>query len=288
MPNLLPGHEKKPAQPLPEGHRPGMRYHVLDGDTWETVARKHGVTVQELISNNCGPRVSKEEINWYLHFRVGCSVSKDGGKNWAFSTAASPGFVYVPVPAGAPALVSQNPRINNLYGDPKDLGCGGMRWLVEFELPASAGADGWIIQQIDRSYDIREPDGTVSSPTLNAAKRTFWEAWPVRSGAIRTANRYDATDEGVSYDDSFDQPVRPGTRGTFKVMGLAKFFEGNLPASFRKQNPDTRAEDLFSSIMKPPFWDGTGTVHNLTVTWDCTPASRNTSTTSRTLVFEKE
>jgi len=233
--------------------------------------------------------VSKEEINWYLHFRVGCNVSKDGWKNWAFSNSASPGFVFVPIRAGgAPAVVSQNPKINSLYGDPKDLGCGGMRWLVEFELSASAGADGWIIQQIDRSYDIRNPDGSVSSPQLNADKRTYWEAWPIRKGATNTANRYDATDEGVTYDDSFDQPRRPGTKGTFKVIGLVKFFEGDLPLSFRKQNPDTKAEDLFSSIVKPLSWDGTGTVHNLTVTWDCTPGSGDTSTQSMPHVFERK
>jgi hypothetical protein len=278
MPNLMPGCENKPAHPLPEGPRPGTRYRVQDGDTWESVARKHGVSAQELIANNCGAHVSREEINWYLHFRVGCNVSKDGGKNWAFSNSASPGFVFVPARAGgAPAVVSQNPRINSLYGDPKDLGCGGMRWLVEFELPASAGADGWIIQQIDRSYDIRNPDGSVTSPQLNAAKKTYWEAWPVRKGATRTANRYDATDEGVTYDDSFDQPRRPGTKGTYKVTGLVKFFEGDLPPSFRKQNPDTKAEDLFSSIVKPPFWDGTGT-----------PESRDTSTKSTPYVLERK
>jgi hypothetical protein len=288
MPNLLAGHEKKPAHPLPEGPRPGTKYRVQDGETWETVAKKHGVTVQELIANNCGAHVSKEEINWYLHFRIGCNVSKDGWKNWAFSSSASPGIVYVPVRAGAPAVVSQNPKINTLYGDPKDLGCGGMRWLVEFELPAAAGADGWIIQQLDRSYDVREPNGSVSSPQLNTPKKTYWEAWPVRKGKTHTANRTDPTEEGVTYDDSFDQPQRPGTKGTFQVMALAKFFEGNLPPSFRKQNPDTRAEDLFSSIVKPPFWDGTGTVHNLTVTWDCTPGSRDTSTKSTPQVFEKK
>ena len=38
-------------------------------------------------------------------------------------------------------MVSQNPKIkiNNLYGDPKDLGCGGVRWVGEFELPGKAG-----------------------------------------------------------------------------------------------------------------------------------------------------
>jgi len=287
MPNLIPGYEKKPALPLPEGPRPGTRYRVQDGDTWESVAKKHGVTVQELISNNCGAHVSKEEINWYLHFRIGCNVSKDGWKNWAFGNSASPGFVYVPARGKVPAVTSQNPKVNSLYGDPKDLGCGGVRWLVEFELPLPAGADGWIIQKIDRSYDVRDADGSVSSPQLNSPKKTFWEAWPVRKGETHTANRNDATEEGVTYDDSFDQPKRPDSKGTFKVSGLLKFYQGGLPSSFRKQNPDTKAQDLMSSIEKPGFWDDTGTVHGLTVTWDCTPGSRDNSTKITRQVSEK-
>ena len=153
MPNLSPWCEKKPAYPLPEGPRPGTRYRVQDGETWATVAKKHGVSVQELIANNCGAHVSNEEINWYLHFRVGCNVSKDGWKNWAFSNSANPGFVFVPVRAGAaPAAGSQNPKINSLYGDPKNLGCGGVRWLVEFELPAGAGrTDGSSSRSIVRT-----------------------------------------------------------------------------------------------------------------------------------------
>ncbi len=274
---------------MPEGARPGTKYRVQDGDSWGSVAKKFGVSVHELIANNCGTHVNDAEINWYLHFRVGCNVSKDGGKNWSFSNSASPGFVYVPSRGGAAAApASQNPKINSLYGDPKDLGCGGVRWLVEFVLPAKAGQDGWIIQQIDRSYDIRLPNGSVANPDLNAAKATYWEAWPVSKGAAQTANRNNPTSEGITYDDAFDQPERPGTKGTFKVNGLVKFFEGSLPPSFMKQNPDTRAEDLFSSTVRPPFWDNTGTVHNLTVTWDCTPASHNTGSTIRTDVFEKK
>ena len=45
-----------------------------------------------------------------------------------------------------------------------------MEWLVEFELPKKAGSDGWIIQQVQRSYDIRLPDGKVADPKLNAPK----------------------------------------------------------------------------------------------------------------------
>jgi hypothetical protein len=283
---LLPGHEKQPAHPLPPGPRPGAAYRVHTHETWETVAVKHKVTVAELIANNCGLNVTPEEINWYLHTRVGCNVTHDK-KNWAFSDSASPGLVYIPAPGAVPTA-SQNPLIKTLYGGPKDLGCGGMEWLVEFELPHKAGSDGWIIQQVSRSYDIRLRNDSVADPQLNAPKTMFWEAWPVKKGAIKTSTRYDATADGRTYDDAFDQPKRPNLKGTFKVVALAKFFEVTLPSTFKKQNPQTRAFDLPSTIVKPDFWDGAGTVHNLTVTWDCTKAMQGAKTKITTDVRAKK
>src|SRR5262245_48258456 len=87
---LLPGHEKQPANPLPLGPRPGTKIHVEDDDTWESIAKRNKVSVKELIANNCGLDATPEEINWYLHRRVGCKVSKDGGRNWSFSRSADP------------------------------------------------------------------------------------------------------------------------------------------------------------------------------------------------------
>ena len=283
---LLPGHEKQPSHPLPVGPRPGTSYRVRTNETWETVAAKHKLTVKELIANNCGLNVTPQEINWYLHTRVGCNVTYDN-KNWAFSDSANPGLVYVPPPGTVPSG-SQNPLIKTLYGGPKDLGCGGVEWLVEFQLPQKAAADGWIIQQVSRSYDIRLRNGKVADPKLNAPKTTFWEAWPVKKGATMTTNRNNATADGRTYDDTFDQPTRPNLKGTFKVVALAKFYEVALPATFKKQNPLTRAADLPSTIVRPDFWDGTGTVHNLTVTWDCTGSKGVSKPKITTEVREKK
>jgi hypothetical protein len=284
---LLPGHEKKPAHPLPEGPRPGTKYPVSNGETWESVAKKHKISVKELIANNCGLDVTPEEINWYLHVRVGCDVSRDGGRNWSFSKSANPGYIYIPAAGTAPTS-SQNPKINTLYAGPKDLGCGQVEWLVEFELPQKAESDGWIIQQIQRSYDIRKADGTVADPKINTQKPTYWEAWPVKAGATSTSDRYDATADGRTYDDSYDQPKRPNLKGEYKVVGLAKFYAVTLPATFIKQNPQTRAQDRRSTTVRPDFWDDTGTIHNLTVTWDCTDPANSTATTITSLVREKK
>jgi len=282
---LQPGHEKAPARPLPVGPRPGKPHHIDDNEDWASVAKLNGVTARELIANNCGLNVTHEEINWYLHVRVGCDFSRDG-QNWSFSKSAKPGIIYVPK-AGTIPVSSQNPKIKSLYGGPTDLGCGGIEWLVEFKLPKKAEGDGWIIQQIQRSYDIRKKDDTVADPKLNAPKTVFWEAWPVKKGARLTANRFDATADGRTYDDMYDQPKRPNLKGTFKVSALVKFYEVTLPADFIKGNPDTRAMDLHSTTRKPSFWDDTGTVHNMLTSWDCTVAEGGPSPMISWEVWEK-
>jgi len=97
--------EKKPASPikwvLPFG---AFRYKVRDGDTWEKVARENYVSsAQYLIFFNfytyVGPffRDGTDQVNWYLRNYVGCNVSRDNGRNWAFSNSADPGIIFVPI-----------------------------------------------------------------------------------------------------------------------------------------------------------------------------------------------
>ena len=53
-------------------------------------------------------------------------------------------------------------------------------------------------------------------------------------------------------------------------IGKAKFYEGTLPADFICPNEAAKPAGALRAITtQPPFWDGTGTDHNLTVTWDC-------------------
>lgn len=92
----------------PEGTFP---YRVKDHDTWESIARQFDVkSAQYLIFVNFYVYVSAKnpgsdpqhpystnEVNWYLREYVGCNVTKDGGKNWAFSNSANPGIIYIPI-----------------------------------------------------------------------------------------------------------------------------------------------------------------------------------------------
>lgn len=89
--------EKRPHNPLPSGYVPPLSkpYKVQDGDTWESVARKHGVDVIDLIYLNC-KTTNFREVNWYLHNRVGCRVMTHNHHNWKFTSSAQPGIIHIP------------------------------------------------------------------------------------------------------------------------------------------------------------------------------------------------
>lgn len=221
-------------------------YAVQDGDTLTSIARKFDVAEPRLMRAN----------PWIPNAN----------------------YITIGMPIRIPSK-QQSPKVTSLYGGAKDLKNGGTQLLVEFELPEAAGADGWIVQQVDHSYDIRKPDGSIANPRIQGKRPTYWEAWPVSAGDTKTSTRDDPTSEGVTYDDSFDQPDRSGTKGSFTIRAIVRFYEmKTLPSEFKKQNPLTRAEDLFSSATKPRFWDGTGTVREFEADWDATKGPCTTTT----------
>lgn len=73
----------------------GISYKVKTNDTWESVASAHGVSAHDLVSFNCGT-TNSAEVNWYLHYKVGCVRPTHDQKNWMFSSDASPGIIYIP------------------------------------------------------------------------------------------------------------------------------------------------------------------------------------------------
>lgn len=170
-------------------------------------------------------------------------------------------------------LATQDPGITTVSG-PKDLGCGGFDWKVWFDIPNAAGKDGWIIQEVTASFDAVNPDGSSNF------KKTYhyWEAWEVKSGKKVTVWQDQAKDDN---DDQYFSPSRPGTKGTIKFVGKAKFIEGPLPADFKTNNPDTIAGILHSTTQKPDCWDGSGTDHNIESTWDCTGAAKSSKVTGK-------
>ncbi len=90
--------ESEPDNPLPVDFVPEgsvETHHVSDGEDWASVAAQYNVKVDDLIYFNFHTNVP-EEVNWYLRRNTGCNVSNDGGSNWAFSSSADPGLIYIP------------------------------------------------------------------------------------------------------------------------------------------------------------------------------------------------
>jgi hypothetical protein len=89
--------EKTPAHLLPFGFKPAgvTPYRVTNRDDWASVAKDHSVDVKTLIYFNFHTNVP-EEVNWYLRRNVGCKKSRDHGANWAFSSDALPGIIFIP------------------------------------------------------------------------------------------------------------------------------------------------------------------------------------------------
>ena len=94
--------ETQPTQPVHFPPDAGTAYRVRTGDSWESVARAHGLTAWALIEFNF-PVVRAESnfqtkcrmVNWLLHRYVGCTRSADGN-NYRFDAGDSPGLIYIP------------------------------------------------------------------------------------------------------------------------------------------------------------------------------------------------
>lgn len=88
--------------PLPRGWHAmqnfGIPYRPRDKpvqEDWESVARKFGVGVKELIFFNFLTN-DPDEVNWYLRQHTGCNKVSPSGHNWMFSNSANPGIIYIP------------------------------------------------------------------------------------------------------------------------------------------------------------------------------------------------
>jgi len=196
--------------------------------------------------------------------RAGKGTPMDGVLAGRQSDLLSSGLVVqtwgIPVLAAAPARTSQTVSITNVSG-PKDLGRGGFDWKVWFNIGTAAGTDGWVIQEINASFKTEGAGGSTRS-------YHFWEAWQLKKGKTQTIYQDESLDDND--DQYYSAPAATGSKGSNKVVGNVKFYEGALPADFKTNNPSTVAGILNSTTTKPDFWDGSGTDHSITATWDDT------------------
>ncbi|MFS8069350.1 MAG: hypothetical protein ACMG6S_23555 [Byssovorax sp.] len=170
---------------------------------------------------------------------------------------------------GAPTMTpAQEPQIKSTAEGCVPSSCGGIAWRVIYTLPVPAANAGWIVQEISFTRDETGPGA------MPAVMNHYWEAFWVTKGSSGP-ECFKKTE--LLFDDSFDQKSRSGTTGTTTWIGKAKFYEGTLPAAFKRApDPNTSpAGVLRFTDAQPSFWDGTGTEHNLTRTWDCSAGDGN-------------
>ena len=115
--------EKPPKIPLPQNFQPqgGTRHRIRDGETWKSLAAQVYIDVWNLIEYNFHTR-DPDEVNWYLRRNVGCRKTTPDGKNYIFTSDASPGFVYLPPPFGAPVNYTV-PGVFNIIAQPSSMAC---------------------------------------------------------------------------------------------------------------------------------------------------------------------
>lgn len=198
----------------------------------------------------------------------GATLGKPGDRKSGEKSAASSHGPAVHKRSG-----EQNPRVTNVSG-PKDLGCGGVDWKVWFDLPKAAEADGWVVQEINAVFEVKDASGA----TIQNQRFHFWEAWEVKKGKTGTVWQDQKLDDN---DDQYGTGRRANTKGSISVLGKAKFYPGPLPPDFVKNNPDTLAHILHSTTKKPEFWDDTGTTHNIISVWDCTKTPGTSEVTAQ-------
>lgn len=114
--------EHMPRHPLPQNFRPkdGRPYRVKNGESWTSIANSAHIDVWKLIEFNFRTR-NPDEVNWYLRRNVGCRRTTADGRNYIFSSDASPGVVYLP-PIG-PRINYTVPGPFSIVAQPSNMTC---------------------------------------------------------------------------------------------------------------------------------------------------------------------
>jgi len=79
-----------------------IKYKVKTGDTWVTLGARNNNEFGEHLLIYINFKLTPldfrwtDQVNWYLREYVGCLHSHDGGRNWAFTNDADPGYIFLP------------------------------------------------------------------------------------------------------------------------------------------------------------------------------------------------
>jgi hypothetical protein len=155
---------------------------------------------------------------------------------------------------------------------------GGFLWAVKFNLPKPAEQDGYIIQKIVQEQSgkflelVKSDDGKEKVKESEGFKQvTYWEAWEVKKGQTSpwqqqsvAAYAYEigkisitSAKYQVPMNDIFFKNFKWGSKGTYKITGMAGFYHETVLGGFTIGNPDTGAGGLLSTTNEPNFWTST-------------------------------
>lgn len=141
---------------------------------------------------------------------------------------------------------------------PDKPGCGGYRRDIEWRLKKPAPQDGWVVQKMTITFNLRTCDNAPDPARWPS--RTYWEAWSVARGDVLSTPR----------NDRWFVPASPARKGTWSYKGEARFFPGAaLPADMTPFNPNTYAGSLPATTSEPAFWGGKMVVRTVDVEFEC-------------------
>jgi hypothetical protein len=129
------------------------------------------------------------------------------------------------------------------------------------------------------TFDVKDAAGKAvdvkAANSIDPAWWPIWEAWQVRAGSV-----FVGTSTTAHTADTYGMPaLGDGTKGSIKIAGTADYYPDlKLPGTLAIKNA-APAWSLPVTTVDPGLKGGTGSLaHNLTATWDCTPASKDKKT----------
>ena len=223
--------ERRPIKPaaFPPRSGPSKPHQVKDGETWESVARQYNIPVDRLIAWNFNTR-DPGEINWYLREYVGCTLPTADGKNWRFSSSASPGKIYIPQ-----TLVMDEIRITGDPGQDPTLPMppeflASEKFSHEFKIPKSNPAEinYFLVQaRISIEGEIKQKSGFLKTSLKKDGIKAAVEAKLDKDTSLAF---------GVKFDQKSLEPLaQAAVKGSVDDFAKALFkpFEASIKQSYR-------------------------------------------------------
>lgn len=164
--SINPSSIRRPVSPVARAYTPanGQKYKVKDGDSWVSLASSRGISPLDLVRFNypglpADVQFAASEVNWYLQEYVGCTRLTPNQRNYAFSSSATPGEIWLPNAAPAVPLTPEQAVRNRVLSILRGPVVGRMNFGVgrifipssNYEMVAKAIEGGFITVKVDPS-----------------------------------------------------------------------------------------------------------------------------------------